>query len=171
MKIFPITLLLLIFLSPALRIAGGTSLHKFYVSTTIIEENNLSNTLEITMKIFTDDLESVLEKNKGDALFLGDEKENEFADEWIEAYLKKFFQLKFNDRSYEMKFLGKEVEYDLTYLYFEIAPLPMFTSLEIQNKILMDLYPEQVNIVHLRFSGWEQTLMIDSKRPEIVVSR
>lgn len=164
-------LFLVLLTLPVFGLNSDNDLHKFYVSTTIIEENILSNSIEITIKIFSDDLERVLEKSATEPIFLGDEKENERAEEWIELYVKKHFNLEFNDRSFEMRYLGKEVEFDLTYLYFEIAPNPGFTSLKIRNSLMMDEFEEQVNIVHLRFSGWEQRLMIDAKRPEIVVSR
>ncbi len=165
------TLFLFLLMLPFFGLNAEDDLHKFYVSTTIIEENILSNSIEITIKIFSDDLETVLQKSSTDPIFLGDEKENEHTDEWIEAYVKKHFNVEFNDRSFEMRYLGKEVEFDLSFLYFEIAPNPGFTSLKIRNTLMMDEFAEQVNIVHLRFSGWEQRLMIDSKRPEIVVSR
>ena len=145
--------------------------HKFYVSTTIIEENVLSNTLEITVKIFTDDLEDVLEKSSGEILFLGSEKEHEEADRFIQDYLSQHLRMSFNDRASNPVYLGKEIEFDLSYLYFEISPRPEFSVLILENDLLVDLYPEQVNIVHLRFSGWEQRLMLDAKNPSITVSR
>ena len=42
---------------------SGASLHPIYVSVTEIEHNAKDNTLEISCKIFTGDLEAVLRKN------------------------------------------------------------------------------------------------------------
>ena len=46
-----------------LAILGFVSLHPFHVSTTEINQNAKDKILEISCRIFTDDFESILEKN------------------------------------------------------------------------------------------------------------
>jgi hypothetical protein len=145
--------------------------HKFYVSTTIIHQNTINQTLEITIKLFTDDLENALQQFTEEPIRLGDEREHPDTEKWLEEYLRDRFKLSFNDRPVVLSYIGKEVEYDLSYVYFELLNIPDFTILNIKNEILFDMFDDQVNIVHLRIDGWEQTLMFDKRRPEISINR
>lgn len=147
--------------------------HKFYVSNTVIAENPRTNSVEITIRIFTDDLENALESTfeTESPLLLGEENESEEAERFLEEYIRENFKLDFNGHPSQLLYIGKEVEYDLCYVYFEIPITPQFNALKMQNSILLDLFEEQVNITHLRFSGWEQTIYFDSKMPEQVITR
>lgn len=145
--------------------------HKFYVSTTIIHQNTISQSLEITIKLFSDDLENALQQFTEEPIRLGDEREHSETEEWLQNYLQSCFSLHFNDRPVVLNYIGKEVEYDLTYVYFELLNIPEFNILNIKNEILFDQFEDQVNIVHLRIDGWEQTLMFDKQRPEILINR
>ena len=145
--------------------------HKFYVSTTIIEQNTITNSLEITIKLFTDDLEQALEKSSESPMCLGDEREYKEADRLIEEYLREKLELSFNDRPVYPNFIGKEVEYDLTFVYFELLSIPEFDVLTLRDEIFFELFEEQVNIIHLKLDGWEQTLMLDKREPMRVINR
>lgn len=147
--------------------------HKFYVSTTIVAENTRTQSVEITIKVFTDDLELALEErnNLDGQINLGEEDENEEAGRMIESYVRDSFTMTFDGRELNWAYIGSETEYDLTYIYFEITPTPRFSALDISNKILLDQYDEQVNITHIQFSGWEQTLYFDKQIPEKVITR
>lgn len=160
---------ILLMIAPIL--ASAKSDHKFYVSTTIIELNAVTGTLEITVKLFTDDLEQALQINSTEPIRLGDEREHPKADEWTKEYVEKHFSVRFNSRDANWSYIGKEVEFDLTYVYFEIAPIPEFNVLDIKNELLFDQFEEQVNIIHLRFPSWRQTIMFDKQRPEITINR
>mgnify|MGYP000135582919 CR=1 FL=1 len=77
--------ILLVLLSQNLAFAT----HEFYVSICNIQHNTEAATLEITLKIFTDDFEKALEQDSGKALHLGTPKEDSKADELIRDYLQK----------------------------------------------------------------------------------
>jgi len=66
--------------------------HEYYVSICDIEFNSESNTLEITLKLFTDDLENTLQQGKS-RLYLGEDGESATADSLLESYLKRVFAI------------------------------------------------------------------------------
>lgn len=166
---------LFLFLSPAFLNRAGTTMadHKFYVSTTIVEENQFTGSLEITLKLFTDDLEFALKGLERFPLNIGFENQHPQAEVRVKEYVLANFDLSFNDKDgfYTLHYVGMETENDLTFVYFEISPIPEFQVLKVKNTIFHELFDEQVNIVHLRFSGWTQRLMIDKMRPEQIISR
>ena len=145
--------------------------HKFYVSTTIIEQNVQLNSLEITIKLFSDDLEQALQQYSDEPIRLGDKREHEEAERWVEEYIRERLNLNFNDHPAHLTYIGKEIEYDLSYVYFELTAIPEFNVLTIDNQLFFDLFEEQVNIVHLRLDGWEKTLMLDRRQPELIINR
>jgi hypothetical protein len=73
--------------------------HKFYMSITEMRYNEKNKSLEVTIKLFTDDIEKALESKSDSALFLGTEKEASQTDQLMEAYLREHFSLKQNEET------------------------------------------------------------------------
>jgi len=143
----------------------GFSHHKFYVSLNQIDYNENSQALEITMKIFTDDLEYGISGSE-DFYGLGTEREPGDADSLIFKYIKKNFKLIADGKAGQMVFVGKEVELDVCWCYVEIENVEPFTELYIANRMLTELYTEQVNIVNVSYGGKTRGLLLDSRKPE-----
>jgi hypothetical protein len=59
----------------------------------------------------------------------------------------------------EWRWVGKEVESDLTFCYLELYRKPDFVSLTLTNDLLLAYFPEQQNIVDLSVMGTTQTLV------------
>jgi hypothetical protein len=148
----------LLFIGSIWLLCAAWSVHKFYVSNTIIEENVQTRSLEVTVKIFTDDLESALYYQEGKKVKLEmgrDIKHNQA----IQTYLLNHFKLSNGAfLEYPMRFVGHETELDLTFIYLEIPNWHLESVLKIENTLLFEVYPEQVNIVHLKMNGWGQTI-------------
>ena len=91
--------------------------HPMYVSVSQVDHNADDKTLEITIKVFTDDLEEALLSHSGKNLGLGYENESTEADETISAYLQEKITLQVNGKAIPFNLLGKEVEMQVTWLY------------------------------------------------------
>jgi len=137
----------------------GFVMHKFYVSKTIIEYNSGTQIFEITTKLFTDDLDLTLSSLTGKQLHLGTQQEHPEANAILEEYMRRHFGLAINDATVEWRWVGKEVENDLTYCYMEFYRTPDFTSLTVTNDVLMSNFEGQQNIVDLSMMGSTQTLV------------
>ncbi len=162
-KMMNISKLLLIILSPLLL---GSVAHKFYVSVTQIEYYAPDEAIQITSRVFIDDLEKALLERYDAKLLLATPEEGDDADAYIDRYLKSKFALKVNGEITAYTFLGKKVENDLLVLFVE-APgisLESLKSVEVQNEILMDVYEEQKNIVHLRFGDLKKSFVLIRER-------
>jgi hypothetical protein len=132
--------------------------HKFYLSNTIVEQNPRTGSLEIIIKLFTDDLERALQQDGNANIRLSGETSNEVSAA-IQHYLEKHFMLKFQSKPTALNYVGQEVEADLTICYFELAQLPEFNFIEVKNNLLMEVFPDQKNVVDIRLRGQEQTLI------------
>lgn len=127
--------------------------HKFYVSNTLIEHNPLNHSLEITMTVFTDDIEIAAEKISPKKLRLGDKREFASADSIIQVYLKDKFVLTLDGNPAQWDWIGKEVENDHCYIYLERTNVPEVKSLVIRNSILCEEFDEQINMVDCIVDG------------------
>lgn len=119
------------------------------------------------MKIFTDDLEATIQ-DEGDPLRLGDELERNDANARIEDYIRQHFDLHLDNRPLNMVFIGKEVEHDITYCYFEVTQIPDFAILEIRHELLHRMFPDQLNRVELDINGRKKALDITKEQPKQV---
>jgi hypothetical protein len=139
-----------------LYVAADMGLHKFYISKTIIEFNTRSQQFEITSKLFTDDLELALSQMNGKTVKLEGDDGN---DVLVESYCKQHFKCAIDGVPMEWRWVGKEVENDLTFCYFELYRKPDFTAFSVTNDLLVAQFPDQQNIVDLSVMGNTQTLV------------
>ncbi len=127
--------------------------HKFYVSVTQIDYVPNKKRVEITSRIFIDDLEKALERKFKKKFYLTTSNEIENADVLIQEYLKEKIKISINKKSQKIEYLTKEVEGDVLIFYTKIAISKKINTFEIYNSLLTDTYKEQQNIVHLNING------------------
>lgn len=160
MKYFRISLLLLIF-----PFISATSAHKFYVSITKIEYVKEKKSLQIITKIFTDDIEDALQQRYDSTILLDSGKETETTDEYVQKYILQKLKIKVNGQPVQLNFIGKEYDVDMLVAYIEVTNVPNLKTIEIENKVLMEMFPEQQNIIHLKTTNSRRSLILDRDEP------
>ncbi len=160
MKYFRILLLLLVF-----PLVSATSAHKFYVSITKIEYVKEKSSLQIITKIFTDDIEDVLKQRYDASISLDTKKETEAADEDLKKYLLQKMNISVNGKPVKLDYIGKEYDTDMLVAYIEVKDVKELKTIEIENKVLMEMFPEQQNIIHLKTPESRRSLILDKDEP------
>ena len=127
--------------------------HKFYVSVTQIDYVPNKKRVEITSRIFIDDLEKALEKKFKKKFYITSTKEIENSEILIQEYLKEKIKISINKKAQNIEYLAREVEGDVLIFYTKIAISKKINTFEIYNSLLTDIYKEQQNIVHLNING------------------
>ncbi len=153
--------ILLIFVI-ALSLSSFTVLHKFYVSVTNINYVEEDQALQITSRLFVDDLEELLKERYDIEGLLGTDKETAIADKYIEKYLNTKFLLYLDDEKVSYNFLGKKYDNDVVICYLEVENVLLDTikTIEVQNEILTDLFDEQKNLVHIKYEGKKKSFVL-----------
>jgi hypothetical protein len=128
-------------------------MHKFYVSVTQINFAQDKKTIQITSRIFIDDLNNALEKKYKKKFYIGSTKETEEEIQLLKNYFSENFSIKVNSKTKPTVFLDKEIEDDVIILYHVIRDVSKINSLEIKNTLLFDFLPEQQHIIHTQISG------------------
>ncbi len=150
------------FLILFLSLMAFTVAHKFYVSVTNINYSEKDDALQITSRVFIDDLEKVLEVRYGLKADLATDNESELADEYLEKYLRQKFVIEINGENRPFDFIGRKYDNDLLIYYLEVKKinLPSVTSIQIENEMLTDLYDEQQNVVHFKINGKKKSFVL-----------
>jgi hypothetical protein len=152
----PIFLFLFLFLS-----AEHAGAHKFYVSLCRIHYVRDSSQLQIVMKIFTDDLEKALSEAENREVRLGTERDPQKGDSLIALYLGRHFRLFTGGKEIPVHYLGKQVEYDVTWCYLESWPEEDLRELTVENDVLTEVYPSQINLVEVSYDGEKKGVMLN----------
>lgn len=153
---------LLRFFLPLLSIVLLSSFawHKFYVSVTQIDYVPNKKRIEITHRIFIDDLEKALEKKYKKKVYLTSTKELPEAETLIKNYLKENIKISINKRPQEIVYLAREVEGDVLIFYTKIAISKKINTFEIYNSLLTEVYSDQQNIVHTNINSNKKSILL-----------
>ncbi|MDN3724556.1 hypothetical protein QRD02_09185 [Aequorivita sp. SDUM287046] len=160
MPFFRNILILLVF-----PLISAAPVHKFYVSITKIEYVKEENSLQIITKIFTDDVEDALQLMYDPSIVLDSKNESKKVDENIKRYILKNLVIKVNGKPLTLNYIGKEFDTDMLVAYFEVKDLKELKSIDIENKVLMEIFPEQQNIIHLKTPKTRRSLILDKDEP------
>ncbi|NJB36016.1 DUF6702 family protein [Croceivirga sp. JEA036] len=141
---------------------GMSFAHKFYVSVTNINHSEKDNALQITTRIFIDDLENVLKERYGIKGELATQKENPLVEEYLEKYLRTKFLIDIDGHQVTYKYLGKKYDADVAICYIEVTDvnLDSHTSLTVTNEILTDLFDDQKNLVHVKWKDQKKSFVL-----------
>ncbi|MBT8325007.1 MAG: peptidase E [Winogradskyella sp.] len=126
---------------------ADAKLHEYYVSVTKVEYVKKEQSVQIISQIFIDDLENVLRQRYDTSLTLALQNEDPKINDYIKRYLNTKIKITINGEAVPIEFIGKEYENDIAYCYLEITNIDQISSFSIENKVLLDIYKDQENIV------------------------
>ncbi|SHF11079.1 DUF6702 family protein [Pedobacter caeni] len=144
--------------------------HPFYVSVTEITQNSKTKAVQVSVRIFFDDFEKALDhqyKTKVNILKPVDRKK---VDQLIADYVQKHLQVKANQKSLVLKYIGYEIEEDAAWCYFETAPVAAIKTFDINNNILFEEHESQSNMVHVTVNGSRKSTKLDNPKSQARMS-
>lgn len=144
--------------------------HKFYMGIFQVHYVAEKKMIQITSRIFVDDLNKAIEKKFQKKTFLGTDKESPEDIELLKRYLTENFTIKVNNQPKLITFLSAEREADdVLVCYSRVTAIGKFKTLEISNSILLDWNADQQNITHISaFDTKKTVLFTDSSRKELL---
>lgn len=144
----------------------ASSFHPLHVSVTEIEMNDASKRLEIMMRVFIDDLEVTLRKElRHPELDILNPKEATL-DEMMSTYLKAHLKISLDNKSQVTKYLGHEQEGDAIIFYLEVNNVKKWQTIQILNDIIMEVYKDQSNLVHVTMNETVRSLRLIRTLPQ-----
>lgn len=134
--------------------SGFKTVHEFYISTTSIDYNRKSKSIEITQQFTAHDVEKAILKSTKIDLNIAEKNEHPKCDSILFAYVQSGFELE----GIELNWVGREFNLDETlWIYLESDSIEKPKVLEVRNSLLTETFPLQSNITHVNFLGDQQT--------------
>jgi hypothetical protein len=131
--------------------------HAYHASVMDLRLNAKTQQLEVALKIFTDDLETTLSKGQPKPVTLD---QTAVVQPLMAAYLRR--TVSFGTKPGEtlpLNYVGMEREKDAHWVYFSVKlPRPVQT-VTLRHHLLMDQFPDQMNIVNLEAGGKKQSAL------------
>lgn len=160
---FILSFSLLIFPLQPQKTERPTALHAFHTSLTEIQYNGKDKSLEITIRLFTDDLENALTKlNNGQKVMIGGKNDN--SDAVLSKYIQQHFAVITPQKQKKpINYLGKELEGDATWVYIEIPESQVVKDHILYNDLMQEMFDDQTNLVNFFFAGNKKTFLFNSK--------
>ena len=135
--------------------------HPFYISMTEIQHNKKTQSLEISVRIFSDDLERSIRKNYNGKVDLMNVSDKSNSIKILTAYLQKHLVLRADGKTLIANFEGFEIKEGSVWSYLEVPGIPSIKTLEITNDILHEYQNLQVNFVHVKANKTDKTEKMD----------
>ena len=133
--------------------------HSFHASISSFDCKKNTSTIEITMKLFTDDIEYALRSLENSDLVLDSKANLHNIDSLIFSYIKMNLDLLLNNKKTELLWIGKEIDNDITWCYLEIGNIDKLFELKIKNSLFFSFFDDQLNICHFYCNDKPETLM------------
>jgi len=149
-------------------VSGLTSAaaHKFYVGVFQMEYVPAKKQVQLTSRLFIDDVEKTLNAKYGKKFYFSSKHELPEAEEYLKKYLAEKMKVSINGKVQPVKFLAREMEDDVLICYFTIPSPNDVKSVKVTNSILMESFSEQQNIIHVNKNGNRKSLLLTNDKKE-----
>ena len=124
--------------------------------------------MQISCRTFSDNMEDALRKYTSEPVNMLHPKDKKAIETLLETYLNKHLMLKINGKNRAAVLLGYEKEEGSIWSYLEIKDVEIPTSLSIENTLLYENLPEQMNIMQVEINGKKQNGKLNKPEKEFV---
>lgn len=142
------------------------SFHPIHLSITEIEHNEKSKALQMTMRIFVDDLELSIQKKSGDEeLDLLEPGKGRTTDQLVKEYLADKLKVKVDKKLVKTNYLGHEIEGPAMICYIEIENIKKYTTIEVTNRVILETHDDQSNLVNINYKDKVKSIRLTNDNP------
>ena len=134
--------------------------HKFYVSIYQLDYKPAKKELQITSRIFLDDLVDAVEASSKKKVNLGEKNQSAEDLMLFEKYQKDHLHIKVNNKAVIYKYLSSELENNVFISYFKVENLSTVKSIEVKNTALFEILPAQQNIIQIAIDKEKSSLLL-----------
>lgn len=145
---------------------AGMIWHPFYVSVTEIRHNKTKQELEVSCRIFADDLENALKKQSGAPLDIIHPANRQQMDSLIAVYLNKHLFVTTDGKAVRLHYLGYKIEEEAAWCFLTAEKVPAFKRVHIRNNILYSEHPNQINMIHVILGEVRKSTKLDNPRTD-----
>ena len=136
--------------------------HPFFVSVTTINHNAKNQSVEVSCRIFYDDLERTIEKQYKSPVDIVHPKDKAKMNQMLNDYIKKHLVIKVDSKALNLSYVGYEIQEDAAWIYFEVKGISKVKKFDVHDDILFSEHPEQINMLHVTVGGQRKSTKLDN---------
>lgn len=144
--------------------------HPFYVCVTEITHNAKTQSLEISCRIFNDDLEKTINNHYHTNVDVIKPADKAKLNLLISDYIKKHLLIKADGKHLELNYVGYEIQQDAAWCYLEVKGISNVKKIDVHNDILYTEHPEQSNMMHVTVKGERKSNKVDNPDADLSFS-
>ena len=144
-----------------------TWLHSFYISISDVNYDKENQNIQISSRIFADDLEKALQNkydHKADLL-----NNLTQSSDFIARYMEENFLVDINHKELKLNYLGAELEDDAVWIYLESKKVRKIKFISIRNTALQEIYEGQKNMIKVNIKNEIKSLKLTKDKPKGVL--
>ena len=154
-----------------LYLFGCSFAHPFHSSIISLKFNDNSRSIEITMRVFANDLEKTLNQIYNSNIIIDNDNNIQNIDSLIFNYIDETIILSINENECDLSWIGKEFETDIVWLYLEILDIDKkIKKISAENRFLFSSFEDQLNIMNFYIHGKHKTVMTHKDKPVDILS-
>lgn len=139
-------------------------MHPFHVSVCEIDYDEKAKVMQITQRLFIDDMETAIKQIDGkQKLNILDKAFSPTLDGFFKKYFSKKLSITVNGKVLAVTYLGHEIEGDAVWCYLETEKVKKIKTVEIKNELLFETFTDQSNIIHIKIAGETRSLKLTNQ--------
>lgn len=136
------------------------SAHEYHASVTNMQYNPKERSFEVSIRLFTDDLERTLTRENSGQRVIFDKKYEKNNDLLLERYIRKHFAVETIQKQRKVfTYVGHETEADAQWVYLELPYPEPVKGMNLQQSVLLDMFDDQVNLVTVKYNTEKKTVL------------
>ena len=136
--------------------------HPFYISVIDIKHNVKEQKLNISVKLFTNDIEDALNKTTHKLIDLLNPSNKSDMEHELFIYIQKHLSISVNQKNTTLNFIGYEREDEAIWIYLESSLVHKPKVIDIKTKLLYDFLPLESNIIHCEINGISKSSKVNN---------
>ncbi|NLU95032.1 DUF6702 family protein [Chitinophaga sp. Ak27] len=141
-----------------------TAVHPFYASVTEISHNAAKKELQVSCRIFADDLENTLKAEYKTSFDITHPANRPQVEGYIAGYLSRHLIITLDGKTVPLHFIGYKIEEDAVWSFLEAENVPAPKQVQVKNNLLYERHPAQTNMIHVMVGGERKSTKLDNPK-------
>lgn len=124
--------------------------HPYYIGLTELNYKTVNKELQISIRLFSHDLEEAMSKHTQEKIDLLNPKDKDKADSLLLHYINETLDIRYNQKKIHPTYLGYEKEEESVWAYFELKNLSAPKQVRVTNTLLYNAFPNQTHIIRVK---------------------
>lgn len=143
--------------------------HPVHVSITSIEYSEEKSSFEVSFKLFWDDFEAIIASKYDVLLNLGKEDEKKNKEIYFTRYISERFSFVVDGVKLKPEYRMDRINEASIWLYYSYLGGPGINKIEIDNRLMLDMFDDQTNLLMLKLGKIEKGYTMKQRKEKIAI--